>query len=82
MPVKTRTTLLLGDVYGESGCRVLFLKLKSLIKERRADFTVVNAENACGGFGISVENMNTLFFFTGLVLVVRQISAFVLCNLR
>ena len=61
MPVNTRTTLLLGDVYGESGCRVLFLKLKSLIKERRADFTVVNGENACGGFGISVENMNTLF---------------------
>ncbi|MGX8685800.1 MAG: YmdB family metallophosphoesterase, partial [Spirochaetales bacterium] len=44
MPVNTLTTLLLGDVYAQPGCRAVFIKLKSLIKDRRADFTVINGE--------------------------------------
>lgn len=61
MPANTFTALLLGDVYSDSGIRVLFFKLKELIKKYRADFVVVNGENACGGFGISVDNMQKLF---------------------
>jgi hypothetical protein len=61
MPVNTLTTLLLGDVYAQPGCRAVFLKLKSLIKDRRADFTIINGENAFGGFGLSVQNMQLLF---------------------
>ena len=54
-------TLLLGDIYGDLGCRVVFMKLKSLIKEKKADFVIANGENASGGVGISVDNMNLLF---------------------
>lgn len=60
MPVKTLTTLLLGDVYADPGCRAVFLKLKSLIMERRADFTIINGENAHNGFGITPENLDLL----------------------
>lgn len=55
------TTLLLGDIHGEAGCRAVFLKLNSLKKKYRADFVIVNGENCCKGFGLSVENMNMLF---------------------
>lgn len=61
MLAKSITTLLLGDVYSDPGCRVLFTKLNSLIKKYNADFVIVNGENACNGFGLSVENMNMLF---------------------
>lgn len=60
MPAKTITTLLLGDVHGEPGCRAVFIKLKSLINKYRADFVIANGENCCKGFGLSVENMNML----------------------
>ena len=55
------TTLLLGDVYGDAGIRAVFLKLGSLIDKYRVDYVIANGENACGGFGLSVENMSTLF---------------------
>lgn len=55
------TTLLLGDVYGDPGCRVLFMKLQSLIKKYRADFVVANGENACKGFGIIPSQVDMLF---------------------
>ncbi|MCR5761464.1 MAG: TIGR00282 family metallophosphoesterase [Sphaerochaetaceae bacterium] len=55
------TTLLLGDVYSDSGCGVILLKLPALRKEYHADFVIANGENACRGFGISVDNMNLLF---------------------
>lgn len=57
MPADTLTTLLLGDVYSDPGCRVIFYKLKSLIKKYKADFVVLNGENAHNGFGLSDENI-------------------------
>lgn len=54
-------TLLLGDVYADPGCRVLFNKLGALIKKYDADFVIANGENACNGFGLSVDNMQMLF---------------------
>ncbi len=61
MQDKIITTLLLGDVYGESGCRAVFLKLRDLVDKTRADYVVANGENANEGFGLSVANMNLLF---------------------
>lgn len=55
------TTLLLGDVYGDPGCRVLSLKLQTLIKKYRSDFVIVNGENAFKGFGISPDQVDMLF---------------------
>ena len=61
MANKNFTTLLLGDVYGDPGCRVLSLKLQTLIKKYRSDFVIVNGENAFKGFGISPEQVDMLF---------------------
>ena len=61
MPADTITTLLLGDVYSDSGIRVLFFKLSELRKKYRADFVIANGENSCDGFGISKADMNKLF---------------------
>jgi len=54
------TTLLLGDVYGDPGCRVISLKLPALIKKYRADFVTVNGENAFKGFGIIPDQVDAI----------------------
>lgn len=61
MPADTFTTLLIGDVYSDSGIRVLFFKLNELKKKFRADFVIANGENATDGFGICKADMNKLF---------------------
>ena len=38
--------LILGDVMGSAGRKVLNLKLSHLIKKNKIDFVVVNGENA------------------------------------
>lgn len=55
MSSKTIQVLFLGDVCGQPGCRALFMGLKQLIKETRADLVIANGENAAGGFGITPE---------------------------
>jgi 2',3'-cyclic-nucleotide 2'-phosphodiesterase len=60
MGAKTFTTLLLGDIYGDPGCRAISFKLAALIKKYRADFVVVNGENACEGFGITCSQVDLL----------------------
>ncbi|WP_324717850.1 TIGR00282 family metallophosphoesterase [Carboxydochorda subterranea] len=45
--------LLIGDVVGRPGRRAIRELLPPLIEELRADFVVVNGENAAGGFGIT-----------------------------
>jgi 2',3'-cyclic-nucleotide 2'-phosphodiesterase len=45
--------LFLGDVVGRSGRSAVVEKLPLLRERYRADFVVVNGENAAGGFGIS-----------------------------
>ncbi len=49
----TINTLILGDLYGQPGVRAVYSSLKSIIKERKADFIIVNGENAVDGFGIT-----------------------------
>ena len=61
MGAKAFTTLLLGDIYGDPGCRAISFKLPSLIKKYRADFVVINGENAFEGFGITPQQVDVLF---------------------
>ncbi len=61
MGAKTFTTLLLGDIYGDPGCRAIYFKLPSLIKKYRADFVIINGENAYNGFGITTAQVDLLF---------------------
>ena len=59
--MKTRTAVLVGDLIGETGMAA-FERHFPAIKERfRADFAVVNGENAAGGFGLSSELSRRIF---------------------
>lgn len=60
MPDKI-TALILGDVYGNPGVRALFVGLKSLKQSYKADFVIVNGENAADGLGIKVDQAEQLF---------------------
>ena len=54
--------LILGDVVGSSGREALKKRLKTIIKEKNIDFTVVNGENADNtGVGITKDNSNSFF---------------------
>ena len=45
--------LFVGDVVGKVGRRLLTERLRRIQSEHRADATVVNIENAAGGFGLT-----------------------------
>ncbi len=53
--------LILGDVYGQPGFRALFIELKGLIREKKADIVIVNGENAADGFGITPDIAGGIF---------------------
>ena len=54
--------LILGDIMGASGRKVLFNRLPDLIKTNKIDFVIVNGENACDdGKGITKEIAEELF---------------------
>ena len=58
--------LVLGDVMGASGRKVLLDKLPDLIKNNKIDFVIVNGENASDdGRGIT-EGIAKDFFNTGV----------------
>ncbi|HEX9801449.1 MAG TPA: TIGR00282 family metallophosphoesterase [Thermoanaerobaculia bacterium] len=47
--------LFVGDVVGKPGRRALARLLPRLVDDQRADYVVVNVENAAGGFGVTPE---------------------------
>ncbi|MDQ2979672.1 MAG: TIGR00282 family metallophosphoesterase [Acidobacteriota bacterium] len=47
--------LFVGDVVGAPGRRALNDALTGVIDRHKVDFTIVNIENAAGGFGLTVE---------------------------
>ena len=53
--------LILGDVMGLAGRKVLNKKLPDLIKKNDVDFVIVNGENAANGFGITKKICNDLY---------------------
>lgn len=52
--------LFLGDIVGNTGCKVVFEHLPQLIEKWQLDFVVVNGENASGGFGLKQETYQDL----------------------
>jgi hypothetical protein len=53
--------ILLGDVVGRSGRDAVAAHLPDLRERLRADFVVVNGENAAGGYGITGEVCRSLY---------------------
>lgn len=52
--------LFVGDIIGKPGRRVLRRLLDGLIDAHRADYVIVNIENAAGGFGVTAGVMKEL----------------------
>ncbi len=52
--------LYIGDVVGQPGRRALHQKLESVVDREKIDFTIVNIENAAGGFGVTEAIMEEL----------------------
>ena len=50
----------IGDVVGQPGRRALHQKLEHVVDRERIDFTIVNVENAAGGFGVTEAIMEEL----------------------
>ncbi len=57
---KILNILCLGDVVGKLGRHILLRELRSLQQENHAHFTVLNVENASGGFGITLKSYKEL----------------------
>ena len=53
--------LMVGDVVGEAGLKVLSERLPALISEISADFVIVNGENVYEGKGIRPADATTIF---------------------
>jgi metallophosphoesterase (TIGR00282 family) len=47
--------LMIGDVYGRPGRRLLQERLRPLVSERGVDFVIANVENAADGFGVTPD---------------------------
>ena len=55
--------LYIGDVVGQPGRRALHDRLEHVVDRERIDFTIVNVENAAGGFGVTeaiIEELSVL----------------------
>ncbi len=54
--------LFIGDIVGEPGRKTVRQHLKGLTEAHRPDLVIANGENAAGGFGITPEIADELFF--------------------
>ena len=63
-----KRVLMIGDVFGRPGRRAVRTFLPRLIEQHNADFVVINAENAAGGFGITPDFVQELFDYGADVL--------------
>src|SRR5258706_2120040 len=54
------TFLYIGDVVGQPGRKALHQKLNHVVDREKIDFTIVNIENAAGGFGVTEAIMEEL----------------------
>ena len=53
--------LFVGDVFGSPGRRIVREHLHHVVSEQQIDLTVINGENAAGGFGITPAIADELF---------------------
>ena len=58
--MRTLRAIMIGDVVGDPGLEVLERRLPLLIKENSADFVIVNGENAAGGFGLTLPQLERI----------------------
>ena len=49
--------LILGDVFGPPGMKIVTEKLPELIKNKKIDFVIINAENS-GDRGVGITKKN------------------------
>jgi len=54
--------LIVGDISGKPGRKLVRELLPKIKAERDIDFVIANGENAAGGFGITRETANELFY--------------------
>lgn len=54
--------LYIGDLVGQPGRRALHERLEKVVDRERIDFTIVNIENAAGGFGVTEAIMEELAY--------------------
>lgn len=54
--------LFIGDIVGEPGRKIVREQLKRLVEVHRTGLVIANGENAAGGFGITQEIAEDLFF--------------------
>ncbi len=52
--------LFIGDINGKPGRNCIKAVLPGLIKEKNVNFTIANAENTAGGFGLTHETFNEI----------------------
>ena len=70
--------LAIGDLVGENGVEKLKKNLNNLQEAESIDFTIVNAENAAGGMGLTTKIFNELkkldidVFTIGIILGVKK----------
>ena len=57
--------LFIGDTVGKAGCALVQQCLKQLQEEYQADLTILNCENAAGGFGVT-PRLADQFFDSGI----------------
>lgn len=53
--------LLIGDVVGEPGRKIVAQKLGGVVRDHKIDFVVANVENAAGGFGVTPKIADEFF---------------------
>jgi len=53
--------LMLGDIYGQPGRKLVQKFLPKLREDLRPDWVIANGENASGGVGLSIKHRNLLF---------------------
>lgn len=53
--------LFIGDIFGSPGRRIVADHLQDIVQTNHIDFTIANAENAAGGFGITPAIAEELF---------------------
>ncbi len=54
--------LFIGDIIGEPGRKTAREQLRGLVETRRPDLVIANGENAAGGFGLTPDIADELFF--------------------
>ncbi len=54
--------LFIGDIIGEPGRKMVRAQLRGLMDAHRPDLVIANGENSAGGFGITSDIADELFF--------------------